>query len=95
MQGGIFTLIVKLLIVIGGLLRMANPPRIVSNMTGDKADVFDQWDEGKGTFKDIYNTVTFKNFRPRVFMQKRAENKMKKVAALRKKNGRRYVDDLL
>jgi hypothetical protein len=95
MQGGIFTLIVKLLIVIGGLLRMANPPRVVSNMTGDKADIFDQWDEGKGTLKDIYNTLTFKNFRLRVFMQKKAENKMKKVAALRKKNGRRYVDDLL
>jgi hypothetical protein len=95
MQGGIFTLIVKLLIVIGGLLRMANPPRVVSNMTGDKADIFDQWDEGKGTLKDIYNTLTFKNFRPRVFFQKKAENKIKKVAALRKKSGRRYVDDLL
>jgi hypothetical protein len=94
-QGGIFTLIVKLLIVVGGLLRMANPPRIVSNMTGDKADIFDQWDEGKGTLKDIYNTLTFKNFRPRVFFQKKAENKIKKVAALRKKSGRRYVDDLL
>jgi hypothetical protein len=95
MQGGIFTLIVKLLIVVGGLLRMANPPRVVSNMTGDKADIFDQWDEGKGTLKDIYNTLTFKNFRPRVFFQKKAENKIKKVAALRKKSGRRYVDDLL
>jgi hypothetical protein len=95
MQGGIFTLIVKLLIVVGGLLRMANPPRVVSNMTGDKADIFDQWDEGKGTLKDIYNTLTFKNFRPRVFFQKKAESKIKKVAALRKKSGRRYVDDLL
>jgi hypothetical protein len=57
-------------------------------MTGDKSDMFDQYDEGKNTVKDAYNILTFKNFRPTQFFKKRAEDKMKKVASLRKKNGR-------
>ena len=94
-QGGIFTLIVKLLIVIGGLTRLSNPPQFVARMTGSKSDVFDQYDEGKNTLKDIYNTLTFKNFRPTQFFKKQKENKLKKVTSLRKQHKRRYVNDLL
>lgn len=95
LHGGIFTLVIKLLIVTGGLIRMANPPRFVSKLTGDKSDMFDQYDEGKNTLKDIYNTLTFKNFRPTQFFKKQQEDKLKKVQSLRKKHKRRYVGDLL
>jgi hypothetical protein len=94
-QGGIFTLIIKLLVVGGSLMRMMNPPSFVSRMTGDKSDMFDQYDEGRNTFKDAYNILTFKNFRPTQFFKKMTEDKVKKVAALRKKTGKRFVDDLL
>jgi hypothetical protein len=94
-QGGITALIIKLLIVIGGLLRLSNPPSFVTRMTGDKSDIFDQYDEGKSTLKDIYNTLTFKNFRPLQFFKKQSEVKQSKIQSLRKKNGRRYVGDLL
>jgi hypothetical protein len=95
MQGGIFTLVVKLLIVTGGLIRMANPPQFVSKMTGDKSDVFDQYDEGKNTLRDIWETVTFQNFRPTKYFKKQHEDKVKKVQALRKKHKRRFVGDLM
>jgi hypothetical protein len=94
-KGGIFTLIIKLLVVAGGLLRLLNPPSFVTRMTGDKSDIFDQYDEGKNTIKDVYNTLTLKNFRPTQFFKKRAENKMKKVASLRKQHNKRYVGNLL
>jgi hypothetical protein len=94
-QGGLFTLIIKLLIVAGGLLRLLNPPNFVTRMTGDKSDVFDQYDEGKNTLKETWDILTFKNFRPTQFLKKRAEDKMKKVASLRKHHKRRYVGDLL
>lgn len=69
LQGGIFTLTIKLLIVTGGLFRLSNPPRFVSSMTGEKSDLFDSYDEGKSALKDIYNTLTFKNFRPIKFIK--------------------------
>ena len=94
-QGGFFTLIIKLLVVAGGLLRLLNAPTFVTRLTGDKSDIFDQYDEGKNSLKDVYNTLTFKNFRVTQFFKKQAENKMKTVASLRKKHKRRYVGDLM
>jgi hypothetical protein len=94
-QGGFLTLIIKVLIVIGGLIRMNNPPKFVSSMTGDKSDVFDEYDKGKNSLIDIYNTLTLKNFRPTQFFKKKAEDKLNKVQSLRKQHKRRYVSDLL
>jgi hypothetical protein len=94
-QGGITALIIKLLIVIGGLLRLSNPPSFVTRMTGDKSDIFDQYDEGKSTLKDIYNTLTFKNFRPLQFFKSQSATKQQNIKALQKKHKRRYVGDLL
>lgn len=95
LQGGIITLIIKLLIVIGGLLRLSNPPRFVTSLTGDKTDLFDQYDEGKSTLKDIYDTLTFKNFRPLQFFKNQSEERRSKIQSLRKKTGKRYVGDLI
>jgi hypothetical protein len=94
-HGGIFTLIIKLLIVIGGLIRMNNPPRFVSSKTGDKSDIFDEYDKGKNSIKDIYNTVTFKNFRPTQFFKNKQEKKLAQLSKLRNQHKRRFVDDLL
>jgi hypothetical protein len=78
LQGGIMVLITKLLIVAGGLVRMSNPPRFVTNMTGDKSDIFDQYDNTKNTFRQIYDTVTFKNFRLTEFIKGRLDMKKQK-----------------
>jgi hypothetical protein len=94
-QGGITALIIKLLIVMGGLLRLSNPPRFVSSMTGSKSDIFDSYDEGKSTLKDIYNTLTLKNFRPLQFLKNQSATKQQNIKALQKKHKRRYVGDLL
>jgi hypothetical protein len=94
-QGGFFTLIIKTIIVIAALNRLAHPPQFVSRMTDKGSDVFDEYDKTKKTFTDMYNTVTFKNFRPTQFFKKKAEDKMKKVTSLRKQHKRRYVGDLL
>jgi hypothetical protein len=95
LQGGMFTLIIKLLIVAGGLVRMSNPPKFVTNMTGDKSDVFDEYDKTKDTYKQIYDTVTFKNFRITKFIKDKNEKKQKQVSKLRKEHKKRYVDDLM
>lgn len=105
-QGGIFTLIVKLLIVAGGLVRMSNPPRFVTNQTKDPGDI-----KVKSTFKGMYDTITFKKFKPTEFIKgKMAEAKEHKLREkygrrhldldqiekeLRKQHGKRYVKDLL
>jgi hypothetical protein len=94
-QGGIFTLIIKIIIVIAALNRLSSPPQFIKRMTDTGSDVFDEYDKTKTTFKDMYNTLTLKNFRPTQFFKKKAENKLKKVASLRKKTGKRFVDDLL
>jgi hypothetical protein len=94
-QGGITALIIKLLIVMGALWRLSNPPRFVSTMTGDKSDIFDSYDEGKSTLKDIYDTLTLKNFRPMQFFKKQSAVKQQKIKALQKLHGKRYVGDLL
>ncbi|MEH7374060.1 hypothetical protein [Neobacillus drentensis] len=61
LQGGIYTLFIKLLIVAGGLFRLANPPKFVAKMTGDKKDIFDSFDEGKDAFKATKKILFFKD----------------------------------
>jgi hypothetical protein len=73
-QGGFFTLIIKIVLVLGGLWRLSNPPRFVTAMTDNKSDILDMYDEGKDTFKTVLNTITFRNFRPVKFLK----NKLKK-----------------
>jgi hypothetical protein len=110
-QGGILVIISKLVIMIAGIHRMVNPPRIVTALAGGKEDAFDVYDDYKRTFNNIKDTVTLQKFRPANFVRdmiaKNKENKMKKKYGvrhldvdkietnLRKKHGRRYVKDLL
>lgn len=90
---------VKMLVSIGALHSMINPPRIVLALTqGDGRDVFDTYDSYKKSYKDIYNTLTLKNFRPANLIRDKVtqSNKRKEeVAKLRQKHGIRSVDHLL
>jgi hypothetical protein len=63
LQGGIYTLFIKLLIVAGGLYRLTNPPRFVKSMTGDKTDILDSIEGGKATFKATKKILLFKDRR--------------------------------
>jgi hypothetical protein len=110
-QGGILVIISKLVILIAGIHRMVNPPRIVTALAGGKEDVFDVYDDYKKTFNNIKDTVTLQKFRPTNFVKdmiaKNKETKMKQKygvrhldvdkieSDLRKKHGRRFVKDLL
>jgi hypothetical protein len=94
-HGGIFTLIIKTILIIAALNKLTHPPQFIKRMTDTGGDVFDEYDKTKATFKDIYETITFQNFRPTIFFKKRAEQKQKKMESLRKKHKRRFVGDLM
>jgi hypothetical protein len=97
-QGGFFTLIIKTIIVIAALNRLAHPPQFVSRMTDKGSDVFDEYDKTKKTFTDMYDTLTLKNLRPVQFIKDKIATKkanVMKTQQLRKKHGRRFVNDLL
>jgi hypothetical protein len=97
-QGGFITLAIKIVLVLAGLNKMTHPPQFIKRMTDTGTDVFDEYDKTKGTLKDVYDTLTFKNFRPVQFFRNRKENKLAqatKLSGLRKKHGKRYVRDLL
>lgn len=94
-QGGIFTLIIKIIIVIAALNRLAHPPQFINRMINNGSDVFDEYDKTKKTFTDLKDTLTFKNFRPVQFFKKKNEKKQATVQSLRKKHKKRYVGDLL
>lgn len=94
-QGGFITLAIKIVLVLAGLNKMAHPPQFIKRMTDSGTDVFDEYDKTKGTLKDVYDSVTFKNFRPVQFVKDKITTKKAKTQSLRKKHGKRYVGDLL
>jgi hypothetical protein len=96
--GGLFVIISKMLLVIGGLHHMINPPRMITALAGRGEDIFDVYDDYKKNFNTIKDTVTLKKFRPVNFIrEKMSDNKATKgkVKELQQKHGRRYVKDLL
>jgi hypothetical protein len=92
-------------------MRLSNPPRFVTQLTGDQTDIFDEYDKTKTTLKGLYDTITLKNLKPTNFIKnKLADSQNKKLRKkyglrhvdlnqiekdLRKKHKRRYVSDLL
>ena len=94
--GGLF---IKLLVIVGGLSRMATPPSFVNART-DSGPTADQalWNMFGG-YKRAYDTVTLKNVRSAQFIKEKVAvnkaNKAKEIAKLRKETGKRYVKDLL
>jgi hypothetical protein len=94
-HGGFLTLAIKIVLVLAGLTKLTHPPQFIKRMTDNGTDVFDEYDKTKNTLKDVYDTLTFKNFRPLQFLRDRKEKKLSQVSSLRKKHKRRYVGDLL
>jgi hypothetical protein len=94
-QGGFITLVIKVLLVVAGLNRLAHPPHFIKRMTDNGSDIFDEYDKTKKTFSDVYNTLTMKNLRPVQFIKDKLTIKKEKTQSLRKKHKRRYVGDLL
>lgn len=94
-QGGFITLAIKVLLIIAGLNKLAHPPQFVKRMTDNGSDVIDEYDKTKTTMKDVYNTLTFKNFRPIEYIKNQVSNKQSKIQSLRKKHKKRFVGDLL
>lgn len=88
-QGGMFVMICKLLVVLGGLYRLCNPPRMVTQLAdGGSDDVMDMYNHYKKSFLDVKDTLTGKKFtQPSNFIggiiQKRKEDKMKEKYGVR------------
>lgn len=85
---------IKLLIIIGALHRLANPPNFVKSYSRGETDIVDLFDSYKKTFTGVYNTLTFKKFKPLNFYRSQKALKLQKNA-LRLKHGKRFVDNLI
>lgn len=84
----------KILIMLGALYRLANPPSFVKSYARGEQDINGLFDSYKKTAKGIYGTVTLKNFTPlNYYRSQKALNASRK--ALRMQKGVRYVDHLL
>lgn len=83
----------KILIILGGLYRIANPPQFVKAYSRgeDTTGVFDAYTK---TFKGVYDTVTFKKFAPLNYYRKQKGMNLQRNV-LRAKHGKRFVDDLI
>ncbi|MDT0160300.1 hypothetical protein [Bacillus sp. AG4(2022)] len=87
--------LIKLLIIIGALTSMLNPPQIVKAYSRGDGDINTMFTDTKNSAMSLYNTLTLKNFKPMQVMRKNKQNKLTQTQKLRKENGRRFVGDLL
>ncbi|MCA1025699.1 hypothetical protein LCM23_06315 [Cytobacillus kochii] len=85
---------IKILIILGALYRIANPPNFVKSYTRGEQDVVELFDSYKKTAQGVYNTVTLKNLKPLNFYRKQKTLAATKTA-LRMKHGKRFVDNLI
>lgn len=84
MTGG-DAVLVKMLVILGGMWRMANPPSLVRGDSGN-----DIWETGK----NVVDALTWRKFKPANFVKGKISAKKKAAEQLketRKKLGRRYV----
>ena len=90
--------ILKLIIILGSLLRLASPPQFILSYTRGE-DINDMYDNTKRTGKKIVDTLTLRNIKPINLIKSKITqsktNKLNRIADLRKKHGRRHVKDLL
>lgn len=99
MTGGLFEVFIpKALITLGCLHALSNPPKFILAMTDNGHDVVGMGESYANTFKKTYKTLTLQNFKP-AQMIKNQINKTNdhnmKIKDLRKKHGKRSVNDLL
>jgi len=85
----------KTLIILGALFRLSNPPSFVRSYARGESDVQDMYDSYKKSAIGIYDTLTLKKFKPTHYFKKMRQDKLAQISSLRKKHGRRYINDLL
>lgn len=85
------------IIIIGGLWRMIDPPSFVRSKTAiysENDSIVDNINKGK----DIFDTLTLKNVKSLNFakskIRKHRKSKAEKLLALRRKHGKRYVGNI-
>ena len=88
--GGVFF---RLLIGLGGLYRLANPPQFVKSRLDQGEDIVGMSKSMWKTAKNVWSTATLQP--QRLILQKKQEGKVAQIASLRKQHKRRYVGDLL
>jgi hypothetical protein len=85
----------SLLLIIGGMFSLIDPPTFVRNKMNHFDNIDDDglsmWSKAKG----LYDTVTLRNLTTTKFLMKRKADKLKQIKALQKKHGLRYVKHLL
>lgn len=84
---------IKMIILIGALIRLADPPKIVKNYTRDIGDLDGMLNKGKNTFEKVKDTVMFKNFTPLKYYRFQKSEKAR-IQELRQKHGKRYIKNL-
>ncbi|KON87362.1 hypothetical protein AF332_11360 [Sporosarcina globispora] len=84
----------KVLVILGALFRIANPPNFVKSYTRGEEDVVGMFDTYKKTFAGVYNTISLNNFKPLNFYRSQKAVNIQRTA-LRAKHGKRFVDNLL
>lgn len=87
--------LIKGLVVLGGLFSLSNPPQIVKSYERGDGDVFDIYNGYKNTAKNVYDTITLRNLKPVKYLKGKNAERSKQIASLRKKHGRRFINDLL
>lgn len=91
-------LILKMIIIIGGLSRMANPPSFVKNKVDNGPDVEDSLINTINNMKKAYDTVTLKNIRSlnlaKQTVKKNSQKKAADLLSLRRKHNKRSVKNL-
>lgn len=86
--------VIKILIVLGALYRIANPPNFVKSYTRGEQDIVGLFDSYKKTFTGVYETLSFKKFKPLNFYRAQKNLAAQRVL-LRAKHGKRFVDNLM
>jgi hypothetical protein len=87
-----WAIVTKILVIIGALFRMANPPEFVKSRTDQDIDTFQMGKNAINSGKRVFDTVTLKP--TRLIMNKKNAEKAKATKALRKKHGQRFVKGL-
>lgn len=81
----------SLLMIIGGMYSLIDPPSFVRNKMSKFDNIDDDGLSMWGKVKGMYDTVTLKNLTTMKFLKKKQANKVNQIKSLRKQHGQRYV----
>lgn len=92
-------LVIKMIIMAGALVRMANPPNFVKSRIESGEDADGMIWKTIDAYRNAYDTVTLRKLRTTKWAKDKAgtmiANRNKKIQSLRKQHNRRYVKDLM